>query len=511
MSEQSRRRLAAMTALVLGAFAGLTLLPVGFTGPLGDALGSFLWRTLGLGALLVPLLGLGLALAGFDRLPHFDMKRIGALMAGLALVVPYLAGVLARVEASDFLAARVQDWPWAARLSGLVPGFLARIVSDTIGMAGGLLVGFLALSALTIVTIAWHPLQRLEGGREPAAPPLPRPSPWAEAAEEVDEDDDAEAPAPVEVVRKAAARARDLVRPPRKKKAAEEPADEAPAVAIPEEDSLPPLDLLTPPARGDVDAGEAQLDRLGETLIETLRTFRVEGRIAGRTTGPVVTQFEIVPAPGVKVGRIAALADDLALAMHAPSIRIVAPIPGKGAVGVEVPNPTARVVTLRELFETPEWERSRAGLPLALGRDLEGRTVVADLSKMPHLLIAGATGSGKSVAINTIITSLAYRYSPRELRFLMIDPKMVELSAYAGLPHLRHKVVTNNHDAATVLKWAEFEMQRRYELLQVNGARNLADFNRKVEENKPLRNPPRPRPTLASISVSANSTPLGRK
>ena len=205
----------------------------------------------------------------------------------------------------------------------------------------------------------------------------------------------------------------------------------------------------------------------------------------------MVTQFEVVPAPGVKVGRIVALADDLAITMRAPSVR-VAPIPGKGAVGVEVPNPTARMVTLRELLEAPEWERSRAILPIALGRDLEGKPVVADLAKMPHLLIAGATGSGKSVAINTIITGLVYRYTARDLRFLMVDPKMVELSMYNALPHLRHTVVTDNHDAATVLKWAVWEMDRRYELLHANGARNLADFNRKVDEGKPLRHPAPP-------------------
>jgi DNA segregation ATPase FtsK/SpoIIIE, S-DNA-T family len=143
------------------------------------------------------------------------------------------------------------------------------------------------------------------------------------------------------------------------------------AAVMDEESDLPPIDLLTAPSQQDVDAGEAQLDRLGESLIETLRTFKVEGRPGLRTTGPVVTQFEVVPAPGVKAGRIGALADDLAIAMRVPSVR-VAPIPGKGAVGVEIPNPIARIVTLRELFETPEWESRRATLPIALGHDLEG-------------------------------------------------------------------------------------------------------------------------------------------
>ena len=258
-----------------------------------------------------------------------------------------------------------------------------------------------------------------------------------------------------------------------------------------EESDLPPIDLLVPPARGDIDAGEAQLDRLGESLIETLRTFKAEGRPGSRTTGPVVTQFEVVPAPGVKAGRIGALADDLAIAMRVPSVR-VAPIPGKGAVGVEIPNPTSRIVTIRELFESGEWEHGRSTLPIALGRDLEGKPVIADLTKMPHLLIAGATGTGKSVTINTIITSLIYKYTQRELRLLMIDPKMVELSMYNALPHLRHKVVTNNHDAASVLKWAVFEMQRRYELLQANGQ------HRRLQPQGPGRKAaPKPAPAEA--------------
>jgi DNA segregation ATPase FtsK/SpoIIIE, S-DNA-T family len=255
----------------------------------------------------------------------------------------------------------------------------------------------------------------------------------------------------------------------------------------PESTERPPLSLLSEPVAGDTALSEAHFERLGEVLIRTLGTFKVEGQIGGRTTGPVVTQFEVVPAPGVKVNRIAALDADLALALRAPSIRIVAPIPGKGAVGVEVPNPEPEIVYLRRILETPTFQRARGALPLALGKDLSGRPYVADLAKMPHLLIAGATGSGKSICINTLITSLIYRHSPRTLRLLMIDPKMVELSMYAELPHLRHPVVTDPQDAATVLKWAVLEMAHRYSLLSVNGARSLAEFNRRAEDGQPLR------------------------
>ena len=186
----------------------------------------------------------------------------------------------------------------------------------------------------------------------------------------------------------------------------------------------------------------------------------------------------------------------------------VARIPGRDMVGVEVPNPKSRVVLLRELLEDEQWAGEERLLPVTLGLDLEGRPVIADLAKMPHLLIAGATGTGKSVGINAIITSLIYHYQHKEdLRLLMIDPKMVELSMYKELPHLRHPVVTNNKEAARVLKWAVGEMDRRYALLEANGARNLSDFNRKVLEGKPLRYPAPRKVTLTDIAVEAADTP----
>ena len=191
---------------------------------------------------------------------------------------------------------------------------------------------------------------------------------------------------------------------------------------------LPSLVHLNEPDRSDRADMEKELDRLGEVLVEKLKTFNVECSIGGRTTGPVVTQFEVVPAPGVKVNRIANLEADLALAMKARSIRIVAPIPGKGAVGVEIPNPKPERVYLREILESRRFARSKAELPLALGRDLTGKPYVADLARMPHALIARATGSGKSVCLNAFITSLVYLHTPETLRFL-IDPKLVELSA----------------------------------------------------------------------------------
>jgi S-DNA-T family DNA segregation ATPase FtsK/SpoIIIE len=514
MSTDSRRRLGAITALVLGLFVGLTFLPIPLTGPVGKYIGHGLWRMLGAGAIGIPVLGLGLALAGFDRLGKLDMKRSALLIVGLSLLLPYLIGILTGVSRSDLYPDRAEQG-LAASVVGWLPGFFADTIAGKIGVLGAVLLGFLALSALTLATFAWHPLQRLEKGGEAGKrgsgegaagleeQGLSSMSPRSRRRNVTLEDSSSE-PVGRTVDSESGATAEQRPRLRREKKSK---GNGAPAVAsVDEESDVPPIGLLTPPTNQDIDAGEAQLDRLGQSLIETLRTFKVDGRSGQRTTGPVVTQFEVLPAPGVKAGRIGALADDLAIAMRVPSVR-VAPIPGKGAVGVEIPNPTSRIVTLRELFDSPEWDSRRAVLPIALGHDLEGKPVIADLTKMPHLLIAGATGTGKSVTINTIITSLIYRYTQKQLRFLMIDPKMVELSMYNALPHLRHKVVTNNHDAATVLKWAVFEMQRRYELLQANGARNVGDFNRKVEEGKPLRNPPRPKPTLSTISAETADTP----
>ncbi len=509
MTPDFRRRLGAITALVLGLFLGLTLVPGGFTGPSGAAVGRALKEWLGIGALGFPLIGLGVGLAGFDRLPRLDMKRAGVLVGALCVLVPCLVGLLLIAERPDHdLARAMAESTVGARAVGLVPGAISHALYASIGVAGGLLVWFLALSAVTLLTFAWHPLQRLERGAAPATSP------------------DDESPVAAERVRRprkppllatltepeAAVERSDTPREAARKPRRSAPRKAAPATEAAEQEAVWTVDLLEPPRLKSIDAGEAELNALQERLAATLGEFKVEGDIAGRTTGPVVTQYGVRLRPGVKMNRLVALADDLALKMAARSIR-VARIPGRDMVGVEVPNPKARVVVLRELLEAAAWDAEERLLPVALGLDLEGQAIVADLARMPHLLIAGATGTGKSVGINAIITSLIYRYQHKEdLRFLMIDPKMVELSMYKDLPHLRHPVVTNNKEAAKVLKWAVAEMDRRYTLLEANGARNLADFNRKVTEGKPLRNPGPRRVTLTEISAeepnAASTAPI---
>jgi len=508
MTSDSRRRLGAITALVFGAFVGLTLLPFELTGPVGSWIGHALWHALGAGAIGLPLLGLGLALAGFERLGRLDMKRAAILMTGLSLLVPYLIGVVTRVTHID-LVPDVDQRALPARLAGLIPGMLAEVVTGRVGVAGAVLLGFLALSALTLLTFAWHPLQRLEAGARSDKQPVRgedekagkkagglKTAPAIEGKADPGELTRTPAGAPA---------ARSTGETPKKAKGRAGPVKRGAAVS----EALGPVwdvDLLDPPSGKAVDAGETELDSLQERLEATLAEFKVEGDVAGRTTGPVVTQYGVRLRPGVKMNRLVALADDLALKMSARSIR-VARIPGRDMVGVEVPNPKSRVVLLRELLEDDAWQGEDRLLPVALGLDLEGRPVIADLSKMPHLLIAGATGTGKSIGINSIITSLIYQYQHKEeLRFLMIDPKMVELSMYKDLPHLRHPVVTNNKEAARVLKWAVNEMERRYALLEANGVRNVTDFNRKLVDGKPLRNPSPKKTTLTDISAETATT-----
>jgi len=475
LSDRHRHELAAIVALLVGTFIGLSLLPVSVTGPFGRVLGRLLRTGLGAGSVFLPLFGFAAALVGFGWWKSVDLRRLALFCGGMTLLLPFGIALGAGITSTADFGPDWASWSVPQRLVGLFPGVVAVGVTAVIGTAGSVIMWLLALSGLTIVAFDWHPFRRLRAGEgrpdpmsfEPATAAPSRMVAGASADEPWGNGPEVRRP-----------------KPPKKKRRPLSPSEVSPSLdAL---DELPPLELLQAAQMESVDAGEAELHRLGEVLIDTLGTFRVEGRIVGRTTGPVVTQYEIAPAPGVKVGRIAALADDLALAMRAQSIRIVAPIPGKAAVGVEVPNPTARIVRLRELLESADWDRNRAGLPIALGTNLEGQPIIADLAKMPHLLIAGATGSGKSVCINTIVTSLVYEYTPRELRLLMIDPKMVELSGYNALPHLRHPVVTNNKQAAQTLKWAVHEMERRYGLFSANGARNIGDFNRKAAEGKPL-------------------------
>jgi S-DNA-T family DNA segregation ATPase FtsK/SpoIIIE len=249
---------------------------------------------------------------------------------------------------------------------------------------------------------------------------------------------------------------------------------------------LPPLGLLRLPEAGEQALSTSALHENAETLRRKLQDFEVEGRIVQVSPGPVITAYEFEPAPGVKISRVVNLADDLALALKAASVRIVGPIPGRGTVAIEVPNPEPATVYLREIFASAEFAQSRKRLPLALGKDTTGNPVVSDLTAMPHLLVAGATGTGKSVGLNAMICSILFKMTPAEVRFLMIDPKRLELSVYEGIPHLLAPVVTDAKEAAARLRWIVGKMDERYRLLQGRQVRNIEGYNKAVEPGERL-------------------------
>ncbi len=516
LTPEQRREIAALALLAAALFVLLALAPVSWLGARGEVwfpsgsvagrvgawLRGGLLEHVGLSAVLLPLLiGIaGLALAGW--MDRGRALRWGAFTAGLLAIVP-----------TTLHLARASD-----PLPGGVGRALGEPLSDAVGWVGALLVLAAGFTVLSVATLGWNPLRPLFraadttvravggalragiergvaagigwlGGRGRDSGRGRRSEAGAETPEVGVSENGPSRRASVEALPEpseggdGALPMGPLPEVPADGSSLPDPTDPRELA----QGTLPPMDLLEPADPGDPAAMTRELDELGEVLVQKLGTFNVKSDVVGRTTGPVVTQYELVPAPGIKVNRIANLEADLALAMKARTIRIVAPIPGKGAVGVEIPNPRPQVVRVREILESEAYRRSRAQLPLTLGKDLEGAPYVADLARMPHCLIAGATGSGKSVALNTIITSLIYRHTPEDLRLLLIDPKMVELSTYADLPHLRHPVVTDPRDAAGVLKWAVLEMERRYALLSANGVRSLGEFNERVREGHELR------------------------
>ena len=229
---------------------------------------------------------------------------------------------------------------------------------------------------------------------------------------------------------------------------------------------------------------EENIKKVSKILVQKLAEFNVDAEVINVNIGPIITQYEIKPAPGVKVSKFHALADDLALAIKAKSIRVQAPIPGRGLIGIEIPNINRDTIYLKDVLLSEQMESMESKLAIGLGKDISGNPMVADLSAMPHLLIAGATGSGKSVCINTIISCLLLRTTPDEVRMVLIDPKRIELAGYEGIPHLIQNVVTDNEDVLTVLNWGVNEMERRYELFQNHKVRNLKGYNEKIKAMK---------------------------
>ncbi|MBI1274294.1 MAG: hypothetical protein GC131_09470 [Alphaproteobacteria bacterium] len=316
--------------------------------------------------------------------------------------------------------------------------------------------------------MVWHMLRR---SREQAAEDYLNESPAAEEDDEAEDEEPAAARAPAPrkgpMVRRAAASARQARL----------------MLSGDTETQLPPLELLHMPegALRPREISEAALEQNAKLLESVLSDFGISGTITNVSPGPVVTLYELEPAPGIRAARVIALADDIARSMSAASVR-VAVVPGRNVIGIELPNQNREIVYLRELLMTDAFVDAKASLPLILGKDIAGQPIVADLARMPHLLVAGTTGSGKSVSVNTMILSLLYRLSPQKCRFVMIDPKMLELSVYEGIPHLLAPVVTEPRKAVVALKWTVREMEERYRAMSKLGVRNIEGYNMRLKQ-----------------------------
>jgi S-DNA-T family DNA segregation ATPase FtsK/SpoIIIE len=425
-------------------FTYTTVPPANFGGRLGAHVADILVSFLGLSAYALPVFVLAF---GLGSLLGRERRRVH--LAGAVLLV-VSASLLATLLADSFRVSTVSGglvgrYGGGALVAGLsVPGAYLLAL-------GAFLCAVILLSPVSVIAFLTSPRPRRDRSRKPSRAEKEQ-SPEAE-----------DVPMPLVVEPPL-----EVVRPPGRQRANRSRGGS-------EGYELPDLELLRsyePVRRQSRD----QL-RTGSALLERkLEDFAIQGRVVKVHTGPVVTMYEFEPAPGVKINRVVSLADDLALALRAQSIRI-APIPGKAAIGIEIPNAERETVSLRETVGSEAFQGSASRLTLALGKDIFGTPVVADLARMPHLLVAGATGAGKSVALNAMVMSLLYKARPDEVRMLMIDPKLLEFSAYEGIPHLVSPVVTNPKEAAEMLRKMVFEMERRYRLIAERGVRNIESFN----------------------------------
>jgi DNA segregation ATPase FtsK/SpoIIIE-like protein len=547
LSPRTRRRVLGVLLGALAIFAACALALPGAgqaTGPMGQALGRSLEESFGpVGAWMLPLL---LALWAVNRLRESSLRSAliaTAFVAGATIVVASALALLHDPLATSGGRPSPQlpgDSPRALAWGGTLGVALAGAAHGGLGAVGAHLVVWTAALVFLLVglEIAWPaPVARLAsrlaarmaGGaagvasvlrarahrlraarehravRGPAtrasdrfapgetadaemslrpARDLPRAmSPASEKARCDEEDGDV-------AVQEALREPRATVRPARRTPAKGDGPEKSPRAknrtAVPVEEDLPPATMLlcAPPGGEAID--EQEIAAAGQLLEQRLRDFGVEGRVVQAHPGPVITTYEIEPAPGVRVSSFVSRADDLALALRVARVRIVAPLPGRGAVGVEVPNKKPQLVRLGDVVQSSEFTASTAALPLPLGFDTAGRPVATDLAKMPHLLVAGATGAGKSTCINTMLAGLLLRRRTSELRLVLVDPKMLELSAYAGVPHLLMPVVTEiKKEAPKALFWLVQEMEDRYRLLAARGARNIDSYNKSLRRDEP--------------------------
>jgi DNA segregation ATPase FtsK/SpoIIIE, S-DNA-T family len=482
------REVKGLLALGLAGFAVVALYTIdptrlpgdqsGPVGPVGLWAGWSAFWAVGYAGYLFPGL---LAIYGAAAFVPSRQPRGWLGLAGLAVLVISMTGILTRL--SDVLAdpgigsGGMLGWAVAEALAGTV-GIVGTWIILSVGLPVGVLlitrasIGSASRGAALSIARAWPWGKGIAAGngagrREPDAVTT------TSRADRVEEA--AEAPPPPLVVKEPPKPKSSLIE---KGLAWQETFDFGTGGA--QSFQLPAVGLLAVPPASMLSRTREELEANAGTLKRKLQDFGVDGHIVQASPGPVITSYEFEPAPGIKVSQVVNLSDDLALAMKAAAVRIIGPIPGRGTVAVEVPNPEQATVYLREILVSGEFVEAKGRLPLALGKDTTGNPVVSDLASMPHLLIAGSTGSGKSVGLNTMICSLLYKATPADVRFLLIDPKRLELGIYEGIPHLLAPVVTDAKEAAMRLKWIVGKMDERYKTLQAKAVRNIEGYNREV-------------------------------
>ena len=517
--------IALTAAILLGLALGSQGLSSNLVGPLGSQVASVVTSAFGIAAWLLPIEAALLAFRLFRQRPAL----LGvATMATTLVIVLTGCAILHLVTDGGVLFG-------SYRPGGAVGELFGEVLRSILGYTGSLIVCTAIVVTITVVRTPWtlrEILSRFHGYASGGANKVVDGShaiadAWRQARQL--ETDRASSPRIIGTdgveVKPATSTKRKSVLPkvkPAGKKASSKKADDAPkfsaetptpkkktprikatteptivapkatrqapeALTVPKRKArgafkLPPTHLLDPVDHSDIEIDAETLRDNAERLTEKLAAYGVRGHVDEIHPGPVVTMYEFAPQSGTKVSKIAGLADDLAMALAAQKVRIVAPIPGKARVGFELPNDDRQKVFLREILEDRRWQQHSGSLPIALGKDIEGQPVYADLAKMPHLLVAGATGAGKSVGLNVMLASILSKKTPDEVRMLMIDPKVVELQAFDEIPHMLLPVVTDMKKAALALRWAVDEMERRYQLFADAGARNIGTFNKRVEK-----------------------------
>ncbi|MGH7805599.1 MAG: DNA translocase FtsK 4TM domain-containing protein, partial [Candidatus Binatia bacterium] len=478
------REAGALVSCGLSIFLFLSLWQSHLAGEVGTLIATPLRAGLGMIAFALPLAGIASAIQGLRNRPAWSLARWGLFCAALATTSILVE--LAEVGAprafggifGEFLGQAVlrENFGAVGSYCLLVPVFLLSVLSIT-----GTSIGVTLVRAGGVAQTggAWlGALLRRRREREPELPePMieaPRPIRMRREKEKENvkrERPPAEAPPAIVV----AERPKLKAPPPKAKGASQE------SFAFGKSFRLPATSALVEPTHSAERIDRESLETSSLILMRKLADFGVQGTVKLVHPGPVITTFELEPAAGVKVSRIVTLADDLQMALRAMSVRILAPIPGKSVVGIEVSNPKRETVFLREILESPEFHGSASKLTLALGKDTVGNPVTADLARMPHVLVAGATGKGKSVSLNAMILSILYKATPDDVRFLMIDPKVLELSLYKTIPHLLTRVITDPKEASAALARAIIEMEHRYRILSDKGVRNIEAYNRVLE------------------------------